>query len=120
MKMDSNFSIEVVNRQQVFDCQAGQLLLAAMEKKNRDGIRVGCRGGACGICKVKILSGVYQCKPMSRSQVSTLEQQQGFALACRVLPESDLCLEADHFQAPKAAAKQITAAQVAAQLNKNR
>ncbi len=92
-----NFQILVTNRQQTFTVSQGELLLHAMEKACQQAIKVGCRGGGCGLCKVKILQGRYQSKRMSKAHISAEEQASGFALACRVFPEGDLVIESDHF-----------------------
>ena len=36
---------------------------------------------------------------MSRRHVCEQQKNSGFALACRLLPESDLIIESDHFVA---------------------
>lgn len=58
-------------------------------------INVGCRGGGCGVCRVVVLDGRYQTKRMSRRHVTEDEQAQGYALACRLLPCSDLVIRHD-------------------------
>jgi len=45
------------------------------------------------VCKVRILSGEYVAKVMSRAHVSAVELSDGIVLACRVLPGSDLSVE---------------------------
>jgi ferredoxin len=103
MAIENVCQISVINRQQVFYVPQGQPLLMAMEKVCQHAINVGCRGGGCGLCKIKILQGEYQTKRMSRAHVSEEEQALGFALACRLTPLSDLVVESDHFklQAPQ-------------------
>lgn len=93
---EKQFFIQVVNRQDSFAVSAHEPLLMGMEKACHQAIRVGCRGGGCGLCKIRILQGEYRTKTMSRAHVSEQEQAQGFALACRVWPQSDLVLESDH------------------------
>ncbi|MDX2370511.1 MAG: 2Fe-2S iron-sulfur cluster binding domain-containing protein [Colwellia sp.] len=87
--------IEVVNRNQVFYCAEDQLLLIGMERQNINCINVGCRGGGCGVCKVRIITGDYETKCMSRAHISEAEEKQNYALACRVLPRGDLLIEYD-------------------------
>ena len=70
--------------------RADEPLLTAMERQMRRDVRVGCRRGGCGVCKVKVLSGRYRTGPMSRSKVTEEEQAAGVALACRLYPESEL------------------------------
>jgi ferredoxin len=55
-------------------------------------IPVGCRGGGCGICRIKVVSGRYRTKVMSRSRISEDDERDGIVLACRVFPESDLSI----------------------------
>jgi ferredoxin len=92
------YTIAIADSNQSFHLRAGETLLAGMEKSNCRAIRVGCRGGGCGLCKVKVLHGQYQTKPMSRQHIKAHEHAAGLALACRVLPESDLVLQPDYFQ----------------------
>jgi len=77
---------------EVFDCPEGQTVLIAMTRKGRTCLPVGCCAGGCGICKVKVLKGEYATKVMSRAKVSIEEETKGIALACRILPASDLTL----------------------------
>lgn len=93
----TTYNIAVINRDKYFNVSEGDTLLKGLERSNSDSISVGCRGGGCGLCKVRILQGRYQTKAMSRRHIKDDEQAEGFALACRVLPDSDLVLESDHF-----------------------
>ncbi len=76
-----------------YDCSGQQNLLEGMTRFGKKGIPVGCRGGGCGVCKVKILLGTYTPKKMSRAHVSEEEQEDGYVLACRCNPDSDLVVE---------------------------
>ncbi len=91
-------SIEVSNRNERFECEQDHLVLFAMEAAGKNAIAVGCRKGGCGMCKVRVLKGAYHTLKMSRAHISEEEQQEGFALACRLSPESSLLIESDHFQ----------------------
>ncbi|UTW02383.1 2Fe-2S iron-sulfur cluster binding domain-containing protein [Amphritea atlantica] len=99
MPEQASHVITVANRNQRFKCAEDQVLLIAMERMRANAINVGCRGGGCGVCKIRILQGEYECKRMSKAHISETEQQQGFVLACRVFPRTDLEIEADHYQA---------------------
>ncbi len=85
-----------------FACADDQSVLASMASTGRRGIPVGCLGGGCGVCKVRVLSGsVQRLGPVSRAHVSCDEEGQGYTLACRVAPRSELELEvADRFCKP--------------------
>ncbi len=83
--------IYIENCSESFDCVATQNVLRGMECLGRKGIPVGCRGGGCGVCKVRVLRGHYRTEKMSRACVSAEQQQQGYALACRLYAdEGDL------------------------------
>ena len=75
-----------------FSCAADDRVLLAMERQGQHYIPVGCRRGGCGICKVQVLSGEYETLVMSRAQVSEEEETDRFALACRLMPRSELKL----------------------------
>lgn len=68
----------------------GQSLLTAAEHSLQHDIAVGCRGGGCGVCRVRILSGNYRKKVMSKTHISPQDLAEGVVLACRVFPESDM------------------------------
>jgi ferredoxin len=85
--------IQLINSDEHFQCNPGSSLLEGMQRLSRKGIPIGCRGGGCGVCRVQVLSGDYQCKKMSRDHVSAGEQSEGIGLACRLYPESDLEVE---------------------------
>jgi ferredoxin len=87
-------TISITNTAEDFRCAAAQSLLGAMEALGRKGIPVGCRGGGCGVCKVRIDAGSVHTEAMSRACVSAQEQRQGFVLACRAYPRSDLAVTA--------------------------
>jgi ferredoxin len=77
------FSITFVNGGN-FSCRTGQSLLDAIENASIASVMVGCRGGGCGVCKLKIVQGRYRAGRMSQAKVSEMERAEGFALACRV------------------------------------
>lgn len=78
-------------------CRPGESLLAAAERNQGGGITVGCRGGGCGVCKIRVVHGRFRVGPMSRAKVSDREVAEGYALACRVYPEDDLVIDVNGF-----------------------
>lgn len=85
--------IEIVNDGESFACTAGLDVLRGMERLGRKGIPAGCRGGGCGVCKVRVIAGPYRTDPMSRACVSGDEQSEGYALACKLFALGDLRLQ---------------------------
>lgn len=87
------YNITLEASDDAFSCAEDQNVLAAMERLGRKGIPVGCRGGGCGICRVQVLgSARYRTLKMSRAQVSEDDEAAGICLACKLIPEQDLCL----------------------------
>ena len=81
-----------------FSCGEEQHLLQGMQTFRVGApmlkvIPVGCRGGGCGVCRIRIVSGDYEAKKMSHKHVSEESQAEGVALACRVYPRSALQIE---------------------------
>lgn len=86
------YRVEIIGTGTRYACAAGQDLLCAMEQQGVRGIPVGCRRGGCGACKVQIVEGRYDSLKMSAAQVGEQDKAAGYALACRVLPRSDIRL----------------------------
>jgi ferredoxin len=76
-----------------FDVRHGERLLHEMIKRQVADIPVGCRGGGCGVCRIRVIDGDYTTKRMSRAHVSEADEADGVALACRVIPATDLVVE---------------------------
>lgn len=84
-----------------FHCPEDEKVLIAMEQMGVTGVQIGCRGGGCGACRVEVISGEYESLKMSKKYVDDAEAAQGFALACRILPKSDLVLRAAPKELPE-------------------
>lgn len=87
------FIIQVVNDVREYICYEGDRLLHSVEGVGGKCIKVGCREGGCGVCRVKVLSGEYSTGVMSKHYVSENEAAEGYALSCRIYPESDMTVE---------------------------
>jgi ferredoxin len=83
-----------------FDVCDGGRLLHEMIAHRCSAIAVGCRGGGCGVCRVRILDGTYATKRMSRRHVSEADEHAGVVLACRTIPTSDLRLRCEPASVP--------------------
>ena len=88
--MADTFTITVLPDNEAFPCPPDRSLLSGMEQQAKKAIKVGCRGGGCGFCKVRILTGDFESKKMSIKFVTPEEREDGFALSCRVFPRSDM------------------------------
>ena len=61
----------------------------------------GCRNGACGSCKGKVLSGELEYGTHSATALKDEEKTQGRALFCRAKPLTDLTIEAKEIGAAR-------------------
>ena len=59
----------------------------------------GCREGQCTACKSFLLEGEVSLLSHSPDALSEGEESQGWTLLCRALPDSDLVVELQHFDA---------------------
>ncbi|MCP4597132.1 2Fe-2S iron-sulfur cluster binding domain-containing protein [Neptuniibacter sp.] len=91
----TKYRVQVVNQDREFFCSSENNLLVGMERDNTECIDVGCRGGGCGVCKVRIVEGDFSSKRMSKAHITEQDRDEGFVLACRIFPTSDLKIEAD-------------------------
>lgn len=91
--MGQSFRITETHSGASFACSAEQTVLAAMEQQHQRCVPVGCRGGGCGLCRVQVLSGEFDCGRMSARHVSAEARARGEVLACRLFPRSDLAIE---------------------------
>lgn len=86
------FSITVQPSGRQFPAQPGQTLLAAAMAQNIN-LPYGCKDGACGSCKCKMLSGRVQHLPHQASALSTEEEAAGMVLTCCAQAQSEVVLE---------------------------
>lgn len=87
--------IAVNDQPQGFPASSDLSVLVAMERAGQQLISVGCRGGGCGKCRIRIVQGEYFSKRMSRAWISPQQEGEGTVLACRVFARSDLLIEPD-------------------------
>ena len=62
----------------------------------------GCRNGACGACKGKVLAGAVDYGPAQSHALSEQDKEQGKALFCCAKPQSDLVIECREIDAAAA------------------
>lgn len=86
------YTITIRDTGDSYRCADQRSLLEGMEALGKKGIPVGCRGGGCGVCKVRIETGSYSKRVMSREHISEEEEAAGTVLACRCKPTSDITL----------------------------
>ncbi|MEV7890864.1 FAD-dependent oxidoreductase [Streptomyces sp. NPDC002817] len=85
----TKFMIDTVDGTPAFPCSPGQSVLDAA---NAVGVALpqSCGEGACGTCRVRVLSGAYESD--DRGMFSVDELAAGWRLACQTLPTEDLVI----------------------------
>ncbi|HYC47688.1 MAG TPA: CDP-6-deoxy-delta-3,4-glucoseen reductase [Burkholderiales bacterium] len=74
-----------------------------LEAALREGfvIAYGCRNGACGTCKGKVLDGTVDYGKYQEATLTDAEKAQGYALFCQAKPLTDLVVECREISAVK-------------------
>jgi len=76
-----------------FSCDAGESILAAAIRAGV-GLPYGCKNGACGSCKGKLVSGQAEIGTHQERALSAAEREAGQTLFCCAMPQSDVVIEA--------------------------
>lgn len=86
------FSVLVQPSGRTFDVAAGEAVLAAGIRQGI-GLPYGCKDGACGSCKCKLVSGTVVHGTHQLKALSVDEEAAGYVLTCCAQAQSDLVLE---------------------------
>ena len=89
-KMTSKITIKPSDHS--YACEDGETVLAAA-MRNDLMLPYGCRNGACGTCKGRILAGDVDYGPHQASTLTDDEKRTGLALFCCARPLTDLVIE---------------------------
>jgi CDP-4-dehydro-6-deoxyglucose reductase len=73
---------------QMVECQEGDTVLAALERAGY-ALPNNCRAGACGECKIRVLSGSFDQGFVLDMALSQEERRAGFGLMCMAKPISE-------------------------------
>jgi CDP-4-dehydro-6-deoxyglucose reductase len=87
------FSVTVQPSGHRFEVAPGETVLTGALRAGV-GLPYGCKNGACGSCKGRLVDGSLHHLPHAASALSPDEEARGFALFCSALPDTDLVIEA--------------------------
>ena len=87
------FQIVVQPSGRTFQAEPDEALLAAAIRQGI-GLPYGCRDGACGSCKCRLLEGKVAHGVHQTKALSAQEEQAGMMLTCCAVPKTDIVLEA--------------------------
>jgi len=88
-----SFQITVQPSGRQFVCEEGETVLGAAIRQGV-GLPYGCKNGACGTCRGKLLSGSITHGAHQEKALSVHDEENGGALFCCATPHSDLQIEA--------------------------
>ncbi len=87
------FQVSVNPSGRQFSCEADETILAAAIR-NGVGLPYGCKNGACGSCKGKLVDGSVTLGTHQERALPPADQQSGHTLFCCAVPTSDVTIEA--------------------------
>jgi CDP-4-dehydro-6-deoxyglucose reductase, E3 len=87
------FQITVQPSGHQFACEADETVLSAAIRAGI-GLPYGCKNGACGSCKGKVMAGAVEHKAHQQRALTDAEKAAGFALFCCATTDADLVIEA--------------------------
>jgi CDP-4-dehydro-6-deoxyglucose reductase len=93
-----SFRVTIKPSNRTFTAEAGE---GVLEAAMRNGITLpyGCRNGACGACKGKVLEGSVDYGQYAAHILPEFEKKNGYALFCQAKPLTDLVVEAREISA---------------------
>jgi CDP-4-dehydro-6-deoxyglucose reductase len=87
------FHVKIQNTGHEFDANAGENILEAATNAGLM-LPYGCRDGACGSCKGKLISGEVDYGEYAEKALPAEEKARGHVLFCQAKPLSDVVIEA--------------------------
>jgi CDP-4-dehydro-6-deoxyglucose reductase len=87
-----SFQISIEASPHNFQAEPGETILDAALRQGL-AMPYGCRDGACGACRGKVLSGQVDHGKAQTHALSETDRAAGFALFCCASAQSDLCIE---------------------------
>jgi CDP-4-dehydro-6-deoxyglucose reductase len=91
------FQVTVTPSGRQFSCDADETILAAALRAGV-GLPYGCKNGACGSCKGKVIAGQLVHGSHQQKALSDTEEAQGMALFCCAKPQGDVSIEVREIQ----------------------
>lgn len=87
------FTVTVLPSGRSFAVERDERILAAAIRQGV-GLPYGCKDGACGSCKSRLMEGRVIHGAHQASALSEAEEAQGFTLTCCAAPQTDVVIEA--------------------------
>jgi CDP-4-dehydro-6-deoxyglucose reductase len=87
------FTVTVQPSGRTFQVDRGEAILSAAIRQGI-GLPYGCKDGACGSCKSRLLEGRVILGAHQHKALSVEEEEAGMTLTCRAAPQTDVVIEA--------------------------
>jgi len=83
------YTVKIAGTDRVWMVNETESLLDGAQKK---GIKIpyACKGGGCGLCKIKVETGEFERGRSSKAVLSDEERVINYSLACKTYPKSNL------------------------------
>jgi CDP-4-dehydro-6-deoxyglucose reductase len=91
------FYITIANNGRRFDAQDGESILSAALRQGVN-LPYGCKAGACGACKARIIAGNIVISPHSPAALTQDDRTQGWTLLCSSHAQSDTIVEVNEIR----------------------
>lgn len=88
-----SFTVTLLPAERSFTVERDEAILAAAIRQGV-GLPYGCRDGACGSCKSRLLQGRVIHGAHQLKALSAAEEEQGFVLTCCATPQTDCVVQA--------------------------
>lgn len=75
--------------EKVFLCSSTEDVLTAARRQGV-AIPLGCRGGGCGMCKIRVTEGKFERGTSSVGVLPEEERKENYSLACKTYPQGDM------------------------------
>jgi CDP-4-dehydro-6-deoxyglucose reductase len=92
--------VTIESTHHVFSARDGETILDAALREGYV-ISYGCRNGACGTCKGRVVAGDVDYGTYQESALTTEEKRVGMALFCQATPRSDIVIQCREVDAAK-------------------
>lgn len=86
------YTIQLRPVEHAVECEAGETVLSALLRSGAS-VVFGCRGGGCGICKMRLCSGAVDHGRCSAAVLTEEDRQGGAFLSCQARPVGDITVE---------------------------
>jgi ferredoxin len=86
------YTISLTPLGESLECRPEETVLSAILRSGAH-VMFACRGGGCGTCKMRLLSGQVEHGRCSAAVLPDEQKRQGAFLSCQARPLSDLTVE---------------------------